>query len=258
MSAWLHLASCCCRMVLPVPKSPGMAPAPPRAMGKKVSMTRWPVTRISVLERRRAKGRARRIGQRCVMVSSCVPVSVSSVQTVCVIGYSPSAAMSTTLPLSPGGTCRRWAISSVSWTLPKTWPPASSAPSWTTGLKGHLRCGVQRVGVDAGLQEGAGEVGQGGERALDAVEDAAQQPGGEHGRERGAGALHLHARPQAARVLVDLDGGHVAGQLDDLPDEALGADPDQLEGAGRGQPLGLHDGSADADDPARHVACFTH
>ena len=43
MSTSDHLASWCCTTVLPEPKGPGTAAVPPLAMGKSVSMMRWPL-----------------------------------------------------------------------------------------------------------------------------------------------------------------------------------------------------------------------
>ena len=69
MSASHHLASWCCVIVLPVPKPPGTAAAPPLAMGNRLSMTRWPVTSGRLMASRRATGRGVRMGHFCARYS---------------------------------------------------------------------------------------------------------------------------------------------------------------------------------------------
>ena len=64
MSASDHLANWCWVMVLPAPKGPGMAAAPPFPMGKRVSMIRCPVTRGRSMGSRWAMGRGVRMGHR--------------------------------------------------------------------------------------------------------------------------------------------------------------------------------------------------
>jgi nucleoside-diphosphate-sugar epimerase len=56
--------------VLPVPKPPGMAAVPPLAVGKKVSMILWPVTRGVSVASLNFMGLAFRTGQVCRRVSS--------------------------------------------------------------------------------------------------------------------------------------------------------------------------------------------
>ena len=55
-SASDHFASACSSCVFPVPKPPGTVAAPPRATGKSVSITRWPVISGAPGSSRRATG----------------------------------------------------------------------------------------------------------------------------------------------------------------------------------------------------------
>src|SRR5699024_4041530 len=77
-----HFASWCCITVLPLPKGPGTAATPPLAMGKKVSITLWPVTRGTSRGSFFTSGRPRLTGHFCTMVSSLSPLSVAMTATV--------------------------------------------------------------------------------------------------------------------------------------------------------------------------------
>src|SRR5699024_5125301 len=77
-----HFASWCWITVLPLPKGPGTAATPPLAIGKNVSMTRWPVTRGISGGSFFWYGRPRRTGHFCISVSSLSPSAVSRTATV--------------------------------------------------------------------------------------------------------------------------------------------------------------------------------
>ena len=68
-SASENFAIECCVIVFPVPKPPGIAAVPPRAIGKTVSRIRCPVINGSEAGSRFATGRGRRIGHFCESVS---------------------------------------------------------------------------------------------------------------------------------------------------------------------------------------------
>ena len=78
-----YLDSACEMHVLPQPKAPGMAQVPPSTDGKKVSMTRWPVTSARLPASFSRTGRALRTGQKCDMPSLWIlPVASSTSSTV--------------------------------------------------------------------------------------------------------------------------------------------------------------------------------
>mmetsp|Transcript_12586 Transcript_12586/g.39639 ORF Transcript_12586/g.39639 Transcript_12586/m.39639 type:complete len:601 (+) Transcript_12586:190-1992(+) len=88
---------------------------------------------------------------------------------------------------------------------------------------------VEGGDVDATRDEDRAErLGDLLERTLDAVEDAAKDARAELERERQARAEDRVADRQAGRLLVHLDGGHVALEANDLTDQALVADAHQL------------------------------
>ena len=137
ISASLHLASWCCVMVFPVPKPPGMAAVPPFAMGKNVSMTRCPVIKGTSIRRRFAKGLGLRTGQYCSMLTSRLPLSVSTSSRVSSTLYKPSCFTLTIRPLIPLGIISLCKISSVSWTEAKIMPGNACAPDSTQNRTGH-------------------------------------------------------------------------------------------------------------------------
>src|SRR5512143_2033428 len=69
------------------------------------------------------------------------------------------------------------------------------------------------------------------QRALDAVEDRAEEAGPQLDRERRARGIERRARLEAGGVFVDLHGGAVLDQADDLAHEALTPHPEQLRHA---------------------------
>ena len=91
----------------------------------------------------------------------------------------------------------------------------------------HLEPGLKRPGLlpvqggddGAPADKDAGGAPQGVQGPLDAVEDLAQQTRPDLHRQRRPLPHHRVAGPDAAGVLVDLEGGHLAVQGDDLADE---------------------------------------
>jgi len=107
-------------------------------IGKNVSITRCPLTRICSGARRRAIGRGFRTGQRCISFSSCVaPSSPRQVPTVSSTVKSPSR-IPEIVPLTPGGIMILCTIRVVSLTSPMMSPGPTFVPSPTVGLKCHF------------------------------------------------------------------------------------------------------------------------
>ena len=79
------------------------------------------------------------------------------------------------------------------------------------------------------------------ERALQAVVGRPEQARTEPGAQAASGRLDRIVHPEARRLLVDLDRGHLAGEADDLADQSPAADPDDLADRRRGQPGGPDD-----------------
>ena len=95
---------------------------------------------------------------------------------------------------------------------------------------GHVPLGslVQRRLMRTALDEAAHVLLDGGQRALDAVIDVAQDAGAEGHGQRAARALDRLACFQTAGLLIDLDGGFPVVHADDLADKACLADIDHL------------------------------
>ena len=91
-------------MVFPVPNPPATAATPPRAIGKKVSTTRCPVTSGRFIASRPTAGRGLLAGQRCSIVNSRFPASVSTIAITSRTEYSPAAESRVSRPLQSGGT----------------------------------------------------------------------------------------------------------------------------------------------------------
>ena len=88
------------------------------------------------------------------------------------------------------------------------------------GLEVPLLGVVQRLHVDTAGQEGrAAGVRDGLQGTLDAVEDVVHDAGAQLHLQRSARALHRITDGEAGSLLVALNGGRVARQLDDLADQ---------------------------------------
>ena len=85
--------------------------------------------------------------------------------------------------------------------------------------------------ADDTVAEALGDLVQ---RTLDAVEDALDQTGSELHRQGHTRADHLVAHAQSRRLLVDLDGGAIVTQLDDLADQPVFAYLDDVVDLGVG------------------------
>ncbi len=138
MSTSDHFASWCCTTVLPEPKGPGTAAVPPLAMGKSVSMMRWPEFMGRAGTNFLVYGRWIRTGQRCTMVRGCSPLSVLTLAITSSTVYSPFLMTQVTAPLTPFGTMILWRIALVSCTVPSTSPGPTSSPGLATGTNSHF------------------------------------------------------------------------------------------------------------------------
>ena len=133
-SASHHLASCCNRTVLPVPKPPGTAAVLPRAIGKSRSRTRWPVHSASEFSSRSRAGRRRRTGQD-VRSGTSTPATLA---TALPEGHGPSR-RAVTAPLNRGGTSTRCSTAPAPSMMPRQSPGPTWSPARTRGRQGHSR-----------------------------------------------------------------------------------------------------------------------
>src|SRR5207245_7179540 len=97
---------------------PRIASVPPLTIGKKKSMTRWPVSRGVSEGSFLANGRAIRTGQVCIINKGTGPLDVSSSATGSAKPYSPSDSPDEIHPERLGGTMILWLIRDVSLTSP--------------------------------------------------------------------------------------------------------------------------------------------
>ena len=100
----------------------------------------------------------------------------------------------------------------------------------------------------AGQVVGAGLLDDLLQRALDAVVDVLDDAGAQLYAQGRAGGDHRRAGSKAGGLLIDLDGGPVAGHVQDLTDQALLAYADHVGHVGVGQTVGHHQGAGDLDD----------
>jgi len=83
--------------------------------------------------------------------------------------------------------------------------------------------------IDAlGYVDGVGQLADRPQGSLDAIEDAAHDPGAQFHGQRLAGLVDGVSDTHARSVLVHLDGGHVALQTDDLAHQLVVSHADQL------------------------------
>src|SRR5438876_6055557 len=128
----------------------------------------------------------------------------------------------------------------------------------------HLRGEGPRLlsGETRGLHPAESEVSlhlrEDRERPLDAVVDAPEEAGPQFDDEGSPRVEDGFPRPDAARVLVDLDDRLVAHDLDDFAEQLLF--PDELDVVhSRAEAGGRHDGACDSEDVPRRLArrrCF--
>ena len=138
MSASAHLANCCCVTVLPEPKGPGIAAAPPLAKQKKVSCALWPVISGISGSNFSLYGRPLRTGHFWSIWTSLIPSSVSISAIVSSTVYSAFAAIDLMVPSIIGGTIIFCKTADVSCTWPSTSPPTTLSPTLATGSKVHF------------------------------------------------------------------------------------------------------------------------
>ena len=120
------------------PKGPGIAAMPPFAMGKRVSITRCPVTIGSPGAIFSAVGRRRRTGHRCSMgTSTKVPSSFRTFAIGSTMVASP-VWIHSTVPDNLGGIMIFCSTAGVSCTVPSTSPPISLSPIFATGTNSHF------------------------------------------------------------------------------------------------------------------------
>src|SRR3990172_5642163 len=225
-SASAHLDSVCCMTVLPAPKGPGMAAVPPWATGKRTSMMRCPVTSGSRGSKRWTSGREKRTGQVCMSRSS-----------------RPSSSRPTT-------SVTRTAPPRISLTRARAASGGPLVPDLYCGREGPPLLPVQGDGAGAPLDEVSlllADVLQG---ALDAVENAEQQPWPQFHGQGLPGGLSRLADVQARGVLVDLDKGGIAVEADDLPDQPLIADAHNVVHPRAGHAAGDDRRAGNLDDSA--------
>jgi len=122
---------------LPLPNGPGTAATPPRAIGKNVSITRWPVTIGSLGGSFSRYGRPLRTGHFCTIVSGTSPLGVSRIATTSSI-VKPPDRISFTVPRMFGGTMILWTTTAVSCTVPRRLPPETGSPTFAVGSNIHF------------------------------------------------------------------------------------------------------------------------
>ena len=112
------------------------------------------------------------------------------------------------------------------------------------GCKAPVVLAVQRGQVHAAADERTAAHLDHRQRALDAVENTAQQAGAQFHRKRQPGAKHRRAGLHAGGFFIDLDGDDIAVQADDLAHQVLFAHLDQFQHAHLARPLGADHRSA--------------
>mmetsp|Transcript_125902 Transcript_125902/g.187926 ORF Transcript_125902/g.187926 Transcript_125902/m.187926 type:complete len:462 (-) Transcript_125902:85-1470(-) len=111
---------------------------------------------------------------------------------------------------------------------------------------------VQRLHVDtSGDEHGSGLLHDDLQRTLDSVENLVHDTRTQHHRQRLTGTLNRVTNAETGGLLVNLDGGGISLETDDLSDEAEGSDTHKLVHSGSLHLLGNHHGSGNLDDNAR-------
>src|SRR5208282_5709060 len=111
---------------------------------------------------------------------------------------------------------------------------------------------VERRGVESPGDEVPDALLDDIERTLDAVVDGFQKSRAELDAQGLAGRLDGVSRTDAGRVLVDLDRGGARDEPDDLPDQAEGADADDVVHLRVVEPFGDDDRTRDPPDASGH------
>ncbi len=190
-------------------------------------MTRCPVTSGSSGMMRSATGRWRRMGQVWNIGRSFVPFAVAMRATVSATPKLP-ASIATTLPAQPSGTRTLVEDERRLLDLAEDVPLLDLVAGLARGLELPDPGPVERRHLDAAGDEVARLRPDAVERPLDAVVDGAEQARPELDAQRPPGQRDRLSRPDAGRVLVDLDVGPVFLELDDLADEAERPDLDHV------------------------------
>ena len=86
------------------------------------------------------------------------------------------------------------------------------------------------------------------QRTLDAVVNIFDDAGSEFHAQGRAGGLHLRPRSQAGGLLIDLDGGPVAGHRQDFADQPLIAHADGVLHVGVAHAVGDDQRAGNLDD----------
>ena len=124
------------------------------------------------------------------------------------------------------------------------------------GSKGPQLFAVQRRHLDAAGDVGAHAADDLLQRALDAVVDVLDETRAQFHAEGRAGGDHLCAGAKAGRLLVYLNGGAVAGHIQDLSDQMLGAYAHHIRHTGVRHAVGHHQRTGDFDDLTHSSAPF--
>ena len=124
------------------------------------------------------------------------------------------------------------------------------------GSKGPQLFAVQRRHLDAAGDVGAHAADDLLQRTLDAVVDVLDEARAQLHAEGRAGGDHLCAGAKAGRLLVYLNGGAVAGHIQDLSDQMLGAYAHYVRHAGVRHAVGHHQRTGDFDDLTHSSAPF--
>ena len=217
MSASLHLASDCCSTVLPVPKLPGIAARPPRAIGNSVSRMRCPVI-IGL----------RRSGKRCWLGRGCAdrPRCASESSVGRAVGAAQGANRFAIRVFARGGDRHhRAAAARRNQTMLRAW---LSRPRRSTGRARSTSPPARRAQRRSARSSGCATPGRTKEPAhrLKGRNSPSKiwpsKPGTELDRQRLAGAGNSIARLESGRVLVDLRNDLIGPELDDLAEQGLG------------------------------------
>ena len=114
----------------------------------------------------------------------------------------------------------------------------------------------QRRGLNTTGDVGPGHAADLLQRALDAVVNALDQPRPQLHGQGSAGGDHLRTRPQTGGLLIDLNGRPVAGHIQYLSDQLLGAHTHHVRHVGVRHAVGYHQRPGDFDYFAHSYAPF--
>ena len=229
---------------MPVPKPPGTAALLPRAIGKKRSRARCPVSSGTSARRRSRTGRARRTGQWCARVISAPAMRATGSPTV----SSPAGAIQSTAAATRRDAHPVRDRRGLGHLSQDTTPLRPCRRSETSGVNGPAPLALERYSAPSVAQR----LARPGEPAQHAVEDAAEKPRPELGPQGMARAHDGVSGPEPARVRVHLNRGGAPVEGDHLARQPIPAHLDELEHA-RSEIVDLDDGPVDAADvPGAH------